>query len=94
MNGAPFPTGSRAQACYRTLWGNEGADVLRGGADGDFLMDKNRIRGLLGRTSEFVIAKSAAIKSREGCGEGGQPYLGRSAPCPGRFQKVHWSTNI
>jgi len=29
-------------------------------------MDKNRIRGLPGRTSEHVIAKSTTIKSRGG----------------------------
>ena len=50
-------------------------------------MNKNRIRGLPGRTSERVIAKSRAIKGREGKSGGdaakaGRSYLGRSAPCP------------
>ena len=56
-------------------------------------MDKNRIRGLPGRTSEPEVAKSTAIKDRggkipAGCAVKavGLPFdrlrIGRSAPCP------------
>ena len=50
-------------------------------------MDKNRIRGLPGRTSEQMVAKSIAIKGRGGKSGGCAVkavdlYLGRSARCP------------